>query len=114
MRISDWSSDVCSSDLHDGFSRLEHLEYFTGAAVAGDHLRAEAAALFARDRIGGFVRHGCIDRGDRMQYGVIHASGLYRGKVKAQEDGGLFVTVAQFDGAVQLDRSEEHTSELQS
>src|SRR3546814_3100386 len=42
MRISDWSSDVCSSDLREG--RDEFATGFAGEQVGG-HLRFEIARL---------------------------------------------------------------------
>src|SRR3546814_9235969 len=42
MRISDWSSDVCSSDLNDPFSAIEGLGELQ---VIGGKLRIEAPAL---------------------------------------------------------------------
>src|SRR3546814_15690320 len=37
MRISDWSSDVCSSDLHGHFDRLGWLYYDETGAVVTDY-----------------------------------------------------------------------------
>src|SRR3546814_9513509 len=37
MRISDWSSDVCSSDLDDFAARLHNLSLRTGAADQPRH-----------------------------------------------------------------------------
>src|SRR3546814_15481736 len=52
MRISDWSSDVCSSDLcGDGSSGLE-----------GIGLAAKAIAIFYRNRIARVVRAVCAGR----------------------------------------------------
>src|SRR3546814_3344656 len=43
MRISDWSSDVCSSDLlHDPHKLIE------GALIAGCAMRARAAYIYIR------------------------------------------------------------------
>src|SRR3546814_15507231 len=42
MRISDWSSDVCSSDLHD--------DLFALAPVAGDPFEHHRAGVHPRDR----------------------------------------------------------------
>src|SRR3546814_7823478 len=50
MRISDWSSDVCSSDLLE----VEGLggEHIAGAAKAGDHLvRDEQDVVFPKDSL---------------------------------------------------------------
>src|SRR3546814_17592753 len=52
MRISDWSSDVCSSDVcGDGSSGLE-----------GIGLAAKAIAIFYRNRIARVVRAVCAGR----------------------------------------------------
>src|SRR3546814_3080693 len=51
MRISDWSSDVCSSDLLDGVALVRRQAFADGgrigaaAPVAGDELRHQAEAL---------------------------------------------------------------------
>src|SRR3546814_4603574 len=88
MRISDWSSDVCSSDLRGGRPRAD----------AGDHRfayplrRAGDLGCVVRS----FPRAGGDDRGDgqlRLHHRAVQAR-------RSQAD----------DGA----RSEEHTSELQS
>src|SRR3546814_4004800 len=99
MRISDWSSDVCSSDLvfaagqgagadadrgiTAGFGRLAHRR----AAEAGcQRLRAHGRAVVA-DRVG--------HRAERRR--------LRAGRVRAHANGRRGEA-----------RSEEHTSELQS
>src|SRR3546814_8112506 len=94
MRISDWSSDVCSSDLHVQFRRrLQRRQY------AGDHL-AVGQRLAARQRVGTAVRLRRVERGERGRREVFDVHRL------AQAVG-----VARQGEAV---RSEEHTSELQS
>src|SRR3546814_13371821 len=55
MRISDWSSDVCSSDLGAGIGLLEIVGdrdrvELTHRSVAGEH----AARIFPGDRAAGF------------------------------------------------------------
>src|SRR3546814_8650186 len=55
MRISDWSSDVCSSDLRGGFTR----HFFLAAAA----LAAVAAPLAAQSADRGAVDRGAVDRG---------------------------------------------------
>src|SRR3546814_1748632 len=92
MRISDWSSDVCSSDLHDLLD-----------------LRTRALRLFADD--GDINRHlppaidgvaGVDDLGFNDS-----AAGFLRRKVRAREKHHA-------DRKAVGQRSEEHTSELQS
>src|SRR3546814_8022695 len=90
MRISDWSSDVCSSDLGargrlDGGAGSAPAAMALGAAAGGPHRHAEgggALALFQAARMGGEPAAPCPPF-----------------RVAATRCGG---------------RSEEHTSELQS
>src|SRR3546814_2410372 len=83
MRISDWSSDVCSSDLRD--HRAEH--------------------LFARDPV---VRVGEHDRRRKPETTTVGRRPAER-DTTAVEVGRDLVPVRGGD-----ERSEEHTSELQS
>src|SRR3546814_19435904 len=55
MRISDWSSDVCSSDLHRANPAPLHLEPATlhGQAARCPRPRQPAAAGFFRAAVGG-------------------------------------------------------------
>src|SRR3546814_20850381 len=55
MRISDWSSDVCSSDLHGNATRLAALST-RGRACARHDLRAEATAAELKGEISMFTR----------------------------------------------------------
>src|SRR3546814_2693155 len=99
MRISDWSSDVCSSDLQ---SRL-------GAADAG------ARALDARTPRGSsaVVRRRGAHRADalaRSGQTAGAAAGLARGRPREAGRSSRRVR----GGAAKLARSEEQPSELQS
>src|SRR3546814_6884209 len=105
MRISDWSSDVCSSDLDAGGRAVAQI---VGAAF-GD--------ADADSRRGGGVRAGAIGqivraRGDRNGAGI-H---LFRRRQFRARDGQprRLSAVPRGVGAVPAVRSEEHTSELQS
>src|SRR3546814_7924371 len=72
MRISDWSSDVCSSDLH-GFGRLDRI----GRALEGGEFADEV-----QDR-GHIV--GC-GGADRQRHGTIgSASAKARGLRRSEE-----------------------------
>src|SRR3546814_2089367 len=99
MRISDWSSDVCSSDLREII------------VVAADDQRLESLLV----DLGGFLDHGDDVGVDRIHLGM---------QLKA---GDAVADVPQAGAAVGCDRllaallvgqrpgrSEEHTSELQS
>src|SRR3546814_8386369 len=107
MRISDWSSDVCSSDLIDivevggdevvvAVDRVvRHVDRIFFAAQ--QHLAPKFVARFLEGRI------EAVDR----DFGVLARLPLdQRGRAEA------FAVVT--DEAVARDRSEEHTSELQS
>src|SRR3546814_1925517 len=89
MRISDWSSDVCSSDLE-----LLH----------PDPPRLVAHPLGA----GEDVAHGIEVVGVR-HLGIAGEEG-----VGAEQDGGIGVVGEHRHDAIVQRRSEEHTSELQS
>src|SRR3546814_10563712 len=90
MRISDWSSDVCSSDL----SRVFRSNVFSYASLAS----AQPVRVF----VGGFVHRPGAYAGTSMD-SILHyidqAGGI-------DPDRGSFLDIEV--------RSEEHTSELQS
>src|SRR3546814_10499202 len=106
MRISDWSSDVCSSDL----------------SAVTDHLWAHLLS----DRKGtGFclTTQPALPHGDgRMRYGETFGRWIPSEKI-AHHNSTSFATASSFQRPRTLDhrgakhetiRSEEHTSELQS
>src|SRR3546814_5677974 len=93
MRISDWSSDVCSSDLG-----LAHL--------------APLADLFVHDG----ARFACAVLGQlRAVRDPQHRAGLHQVDVALDEGVGVGPQQRQHDLVERMAiRSEEHTSELQS
>src|SRR3546814_4020021 len=107
MRISDWSSDVCSSDL--------------GLAVAGD-LRRDADAEVAGEALGHLdldfelvevhhAQHRAVgDHAGALRH--VHLADL---AIERRADGQRVHLALLFghDGLLAI-RSEEHTSELQS
>src|SRR3546814_6926024 len=98
MRISDWSSDVCSSDLPQGKkSGLDYIAY-KGFAC---HVEAEEGRLWIVKQTGSQRPSGRIwpERDDRQIF------------LGAMELGDEKEPPAYGDDP---DRSEEHTSELQS
>src|SRR3546814_3507669 len=95
MRISDWSSDVCSSDLRDAAQRLHGGDGPVKArAVVADDSHLVAAPDTEGQESGGEVAHLCGN--------LAPAIGLPDAEV-ILEDGRAIRT-----------RSEEHTSETQS
>src|SRR3546814_4152709 len=110
MRISDWSSDVCSSDL-----RTLHL--------AGEHLRAGGDGRVGRGVGDAIQRDALLAVGrDVVARGVVRAIGtkcapLARAQVveAVVEEVGQRPSAELRLGRIRLlPRSEEHTSELQS
>src|SRR3546814_4279396 len=98
MRISDWSSDVCSSDL------LAALDLRQDSAV---HEEALAALLDDAD----WASRVADAQVDRL-HGVL--DGTAPAAQPAGENDVAASTLAVFREARELRRSEEHTSELQS
>src|SRR3546814_3793590 len=100
MRISDWSSDVCSSDLQqsagDGAGAAAELDDVL-VVLAADMLRHQAAERRRGGRDGG------------------HADRVLEEATEVEPMGSPLPVGAPLGRFVQLfDRSEEHTSELQS
>src|SRR3546814_4135421 len=99
MRMSDWSSDVCSSDLD-----------FTGRAFGriktfNQELRLSLDTDRFRGLIGANYDYANVD--DRHQYRIFDASA-------STPFPDLPPISAAISQALQKTRSEEHTSELQS
>src|SRR3546814_1747975 len=103
MRISDWSSDVCSSDLHDALA-VEFIGAFEFTAndtgLAPDLPRLQFS-------VSGQARQ--FSAGAGAAWGAVIGLAGAEHEVAAV---GLWVIGEQFDVIDQ--RSEEHTSELQS
>src|SRR3546814_9516368 len=121
MRISDWSSDVCSSDLHSAGRQAYEQGHIPGALFL-DH-----EAQLSAPKTGSNGRHPLPDRSDFSV--LMRLQGLTRQSQVVVYDGGnsMFAShlwwmlrwlghenVAILDGGWPAWRSEEHTSELQS
>src|SRR3546814_4673487 len=123
MRISDWSSDVCSSDLETVVVADRH---FAPLVTAPQHHVDDAAGRRSPvDRRGRGRQH--LDAFDRRQRDAIEIwltgteSCTQAGKPATvdQDQSLVLAQPAQIDGALVAQdiaglRSEEHTSELQS
>src|SRR3546814_5927996 len=94
MRISDWSSDVCSSDLHVGL--------IEGQQVRGRTLERYLTAL--------------LQRAEEFEPGqaVILNGKFTSGDGKELSESSEITIAAVPNAGVEGIRSEEHTSELQS
>src|SRR3546814_6780778 len=110
MRISDWSSDVCSSDLIRAVAffgnALPNAESKTFIIGPGDEIDDACHCVGAIDRRCAVLEDiGARKRGDWDHVEVRRAVGARAARDEA-------AAVEQHERA--LDRSEEHTSELQS
>src|SRR3546814_1266203 len=112
MRISDWSSDVCSSDLVDtkadtvawyGADDLTRIALIDCIVVSDDLIDA----LHIAEHVEASMNLGRITGMDGLYFGVSRALPL----IAALERSAICLTIA---AAMRSARSEEHTSELQS
>src|SRR3546814_6838261 len=99
MRISDWSSDVCSSDLFAAMPEVER--------VIGNREKFDSASFAANNR--GFPKNAAPSPGPFTDN---NAGGWFSGmdaKVQVSD-----IMAVRETAAILSARSEEHTSELQS
>src|SRR3546814_7432494 len=115
MRISDWSSDVCSSDLLRLPARRAHgqlLAFGGGRRVRGTLVFKQRARDLVRPHVAQRDHHlQVLERGRvellqrRRRIGLLQAQSL---------ELALKQFASVLDVARAIERSEEHTSELQS
>src|SRR3546814_986077 len=105
MRISDWSSDVCSSDL--GRGRRPGRGRCRRARSRCSCRRTPAAAAGASEVVPGAVRIATMPL-DSATGQADSARAWFR------SDAGLALLESEYPTVVRALRSEEHTSELQS
>src|SRR3546814_10130160 len=113
MRISDWSSDVCSSDLVEREGNRARLTPETGAEGFGAGEVAAADQQFETGKIS--QQFGKPSAEDAI---AAENQGLHRHNMRSLYSGGA---IQQFTRLPKnryrlraIQRSEEHTSELQS
>src|SRR3546814_8605120 len=123
MRISDWSSDVCSSDLLDAVRALvNHIQAVVppilfhgeipGVAIAAQHLDGQAVGFetpFARPALGHRREQFEHEAGARLLRLIARALFIHQACAKQGQGQAAFA-----QGFLGQQRSEEHTSELQS
>src|SRR3546814_8228096 len=103
MRISDWSSDVCSSDLPD---QLRHAIRAAGVALWSWNVDTDA---FAMDELG--FELWDLPSSNQVTLGELSARIHPADRDRVQS---AFSATRAILGPYETDRSEEHTSELQS
>src|SRR3546814_2017757 len=111
MRISGWSSDVCSSDLA---AQVPAFEPQRGQAADRVGLEVVRQLRDQRQRVREVALEQCAGvcgGGDRVEVRVVVAGLGVQGHEQGDGEGAL--VVGQGDAHV-ASRSEEHTSELQS
>src|SRR3546814_3592042 len=106
MRISDWSSDVCSSDLLAVIGERD----CSGLRLETDHACHRSEGFLARDQH--VLRHA-------RQYGRLEKAAAQLVAMAARQNdgtlcGGVGDVLLHLFHRRRIDRSEEHTSELQS
>src|SRR3546814_8516003 len=117
MRISDWSSDVCSSDLRIKDLRVDHLTVAVERRRREDHV--ELAVRVAVRVLDG------LDLAERKHLGLVHQSSFARARMRSRSDvmspwlarssaRACSAEPADLTSSPAVRRSEEHTSELQS
>src|SRR3546814_18089032 len=69
MRISDWSSDVCSSDLTIGQAHddAEHVAADTGKHIAFAHGRQQTAGDGRKQFVAGQMTEAVVDAGETVE-----------------------------------------------
>src|SRR3546814_10321603 len=112
MRISDWSSDVCSSDLTVALAQVDRV-----ALAVGQHLDLDVARVLEELL---HVHHVVAERGLGFGLGggdgvVERGLGVHHAHAAAAAAAGGLDDHRIADIATDREvRSEEHTSELQS
>src|SRR3546814_3035578 len=116
MRISDWSSDVCSSDLAKGLpttvADLRFAKPLDEKLIRKLLTTHEVAVTIEEGSIGGLGAHvltlasdcGLIDAGLKLR--TLRLPDIFQDQDKPEKQYA--------DAGLDADRSEEHTSELQS
>src|SRR3546814_5564680 len=102
MRISDWSSDVCSSDL--GTRQMERVLSHAADAGAKVVLVGDPQQLQA-------IEAGAAFRVIHERHGGVEITEVRRQHIEWQQDATRQLATGRTGEAI---RSEEHTSELQS
>src|SRR3546814_7942915 len=125
MRISDWSSDVCSSDLLSALRSRVLTIIDTAALVQGRHAEAQPDSYAIITNIAGHSYGMIVDSvsdiapvpgGELALRGQLDAAWRPFAQQMVENEQGphLLITLVSFIDNGPPMRSEEHTSELQS
>src|SRR3546814_4537428 len=106
MRISDWSSDVCSSDLNDA-GVMDHQEALTRLTILIMAAALMGTAVTIRELVG---ERPIFQR----EYAVGLSPGIYLLSKVVVLGTACFLQGVLVTWLATVGRSEEHTSELQS
>src|SRR3546814_3711480 len=109
MRISDWSSDVCSSDLKSPGNPVCEVDLEIDAL-----LRTRLSALLPD---AGWLSEETVDNEDRLakdRVWVVDPIDGTRDYIRGREGWAVSIALVEHGQPVIGLRSEEHTSELQS
>src|SRR3546814_9383812 len=108
MRISDWSSDVCSSDLRIGQDQADLLVRVDDIDGAHGHRRVRIRmdhAIEGGDLLVAVGNHRIVELLPLGRFDILFPAAVRVDRIDRQAD--------RLDAAL-VPRSEEHTSELQS
>src|SRR3546814_1627083 len=114
MRISDWSSDVCSSDLNHELMRCGR-DIIDMVRMVDTIAMARTLHPGAKHSLDALCTRYGIDRSHRIKHGALLDAELLA-QLYIELTGGRQIgfALATDIPATQAEKSEEHTSELQS
>src|SRR3546814_10765976 len=116
MRISDWSSDVCSSDLVNFIGKLPLANCWIARGNAARRRRQSGLGRIERRRARGRSQRnhlGWLESRASQKVSRGEKAGKWCGSTRAMMVAPMLVDICGLLRSIIL-RSEEHTSELQS